>query len=388
MLFKNIIGHTEIKLRLIQSVNDNRISHAQLFLSKEGVGGIGLAIAYCQYISCNNKQANDSCGECASCLKFNKLIHPDLHFAFPVNTTSKITKDPISALFLNDWRNIISQNPYLDLFTWLEFIGIENKQGAIGVNESTEIIKKLNLKPYESNYKFMIIWMAEKMNNQAANKLLKLLEEPPDKTLFILVCEQQEQLLSTIISRTQLIKISTISDDAIRPKLMFDYQLSEDQAQEILNMAEGNYALAQKLAQESEEDVQSLNMQLFRDWMLLCFNKKTIELVAFIEQIDQLKRERQKKFLSYCLHLVRESLVNAYESEQVAKGIGKEKLFINKFYTRIVGTDIIEIVEELNKAIYHIERNAHAKILFMDLSLKFFKWFSKQNKLLAEANAH
>lgn len=383
MLFKDIIGHAAIKQRLINSANEKRISHAQLFLSKEGVGTIGLAIAYAQYIACANKQPTDSCGVCSSCVKYNKLVHPDLHFAFPTNTTTKVTKDPTSAQFMPEWRKAVLDNVYMDLFEWLQTIGIDNKQGILSVNESDDIIRKLVLKPYESEFKVMIIWMAEKMNTQAANKLLKLLEEPPDKTLFILIVEQQEQLLATIISRTQLIKVGGIDDDNLTKAIMYDYQLSAEQAHEVINMAEGSYNAAKRLAEETEGD--NLFMQLFREWMLICFNKKTIELVGFIDKLEALKRERQKKFLQYCLHLIRESLIMAYQGNAVSKTAGAEKQFIDKFHQRIIGADTMEIVEEFNNCIYHIERNANSKILFMDVSLKLFRWFTRQNKLLAEA---
>ncbi|MBC7412519.1 MAG: DNA polymerase III subunit delta, partial [Bacteroidia bacterium] len=383
MQFKDIIGHAAIKQRLINSANENRISHAQLFLSNEGVGAIGLAVAYAQYIACKNRQATDSCGVCSACVKYNKLVHPDLHFAFPTNTTTKVTKDPTSIQFIAEWRKALLHNVYLDLFEWLETIGIDNKQGNISALESVDIIRRLALKPYESEFKVMIIWMAEKMNTQAANKILKLLEEPPEKTLFLLVVEQQEQLLSTIISRTQLIKIGGIDDANLAKALMYDYQLSTEQAQEVINMAEGSYNNAKRLAQETEGD--NLFMQLFREWMLICFNKKTIELVPFIDKLEALKRERQKKFLTYCLHLIRESLILAYQGDAVIKTAGAEKQFLDKFHQRIIGADTIEIIEEFNNSIYHIERNANAKILFMDVSLKLFRWFTRQNKLLAEA---
>jgi DNA polymerase III subunit delta' len=383
MQFKDIIGHTAVKQRLISSVNENRISHAQLLLSKEGVGTIGLAIAYAQYIACSNRQATDSCGTCSACVKYGKLAHPDLHFAFPTNTTTKVSKDPTSAQFMVEWRKALLDNVYLDLFEWLETIGIDNKQGNISALESADIIRKLALKPYESEFKVMIIWMAEKMNNQAANKLLKLLEEPPEKTLFLLIVEQQEQLLATILSRTQLIKVGGINDEVLIPAIMYDYQLSTEQAQEVVNMAEGSFNKAKRLAEETEGD--NLFMQLFREWMLICFNKKVIELTGLIDKFESLKREKQKKFLTYCLHLIRESLIMAYQGDVVMKTAGAEKQFIEKFHQRIIGADTIEIVEEFNNAIYHIERNANAKILFMDISLKLFRWFNRQNKLLAEA---
>lgn len=382
MLFKDIIGHQEVKQRLMQTVKDGRISHAQLFLGKEGAGALPISIAYAQFIACTNKTENDSCGVCPSCLKFAKLAHPDLYFVFPVNTTDKVKKDPVSDHFLGEWRQALINNPYLSLFDWLEIIGIDNKQGNISAEESGSILRKLSLKPYESEYRFMIIWMPEKMNVVAANKLLKVLEEPPDKTLFILAAEQYDQLLPTILSRTQLVKINKISDEELRTHLMFEYQLSIEQAQEVVNLADGNYNEAVKLASDTESE--HYFMTLFRNWMLLCFDKKFIDLVNLIDEIESLKREKQKKFLSFCLHIIRESLVMAYSGDAVIKAYGKEKEFLLRFHKRLIGADTIEIIEEFDKSVYHIERNANPKILFMDLSLKLFRWFNRQNQMLAK----
>ena len=382
MLFKDIIGHQELKQRLIQTVKNGRISHAQLFLGKEGNGALPLAIAYFQYIACTQRQDDDSCGTCASCLKFAKLIHPDLHFVFPVNTTEKIKKDPVSDNFLQEWRQALLNNAYMSLFDWLEGIGIDNKQGNISVVESGFILRKLSLKPYESEYRLMLIWMPEKMSNSAANKLLKILEEPPAKTIFILVAEQYDQLLPTIRSRTQLVKVNKINDEEMRTYLMFEYQLSIEQAYEVVNLADGNFNEAIKLASETESE--HYFMKLFREWMLLCFDKKFIELVDMIDVLESLKREKQKKFLIFCLHIIRESLVMAYSGDALVKAYGKEKEFLSKFHKRLIGADTMDIIEEFDRSIYHIERNANAKILFMDLSLKLFRWFSRQNQALAK----
>ena len=382
MLFKDVIGHHELKKRLLQTVNSGRISHAQLFLGNEGNGSLPLAIAYFQYIACTQKKEDDSCGTCPSCFKFSKHIHPDLHFVFPVNTTDKIKKDPVSDHFLPEWRQTLLTNPYMSLFDWLEFLGIDNKQGNISVLESGAVLKKLSLKPYESEYRLVLIWMPEKMNNSAANKLLKILEEPPPKTIFILVAEQYEQLLPTIRSRTQLVKVNKISDEEVRSFLMFEYQLSVEQAYEVVNLSEGNFNEAVKLAMETEGE--NYFMNLFRQWMLICFEKKFMELVDIIDELESLKREKQKKFLLFCLHIIRESLVMAYSGDALVKAYGKEKEFLQKFHIRLIGADTIEIIEEFDRSVYHIERNANPKILFMDVSLKLFRWFSRQHQLLSK----
>jgi DNA polymerase-3 subunit delta' len=210
MLFSEIIGQENTKKQLIDSVQTSRMSHAQLFSGPEGSGSLPLAIAYAQYVSCTQQGADDSCGVCPSCRKYNKLAHPDLHFVFPVATTDKVKSKPVSDLFLPEWRDILLTNPYFSFNQWLEHIGVDNKQGLIGTEEAGEIIRKLTLKTYESDYKVMVIWMPEKMNDSSANKLLKMIEEPPLKTLFLLVSEHPEQIITTIISRTQLVKVPRI----------------------------------------------------------------------------------------------------------------------------------------------------------------------------------
>ena len=371
MLFKDIIGQEAIKKRLIQSVCDNRVSHAQLFLGGEGYGQLALAIAYAQYISCENKTSDDSCGTCYSCIKYNKLVHPDLHFVFPVNTNKEITKDPVSDNFITGWREALGNNPYLSLDQWFEMIGIENKQGIISAKESNEIVKKLSLMTYESEYKVMIIWMPEKMNPSAANKMLKILEEPPDKTLFMLVCENQDQLLPTILSRTQLVKILRISDEALAKALVERHDVSTELASKVSFLAEGNYIEALKLLNQAEEV--NYYSATFIQWMRLCFSAKMIEAIDWVESVSTIGRERQKNLLNYALHMVRESLVMNYTDKSRVKLNGEELDFLVKFSPYIHGANCIPLSEELNTAYFHIERNANPKILFLDLSIRVMK---------------
>nr|MBC8146675.1 DNA polymerase III subunit delta [Bacteroidota bacterium] len=217
MQFKEVIGHEEIKKRLIQTVRENRISHAQLFAGQEGIGKLALAIAYGQYISCTNKQETDSCGVCPSCIKYNKLIHPDLYFTYPVSTNKEVKTKPLSRLFISKWREILLQKDYIfSLQQWYQKIQIENKQGIINTEDCNEIIKSLSLKTFESEYRVVIIWMPEKLFHAAAPKLLKILEEPPPKTLFLLITESPDKILKTIISRTQIIKIPKLKDQDVK----------------------------------------------------------------------------------------------------------------------------------------------------------------------------
>jgi DNA polymerase-3 subunit delta' len=228
MLFNQIIGQEHIKNHLQVSAKNGRIPHAQLFIGKEGSGTLSMAIAYAQFLLCNSSNNPETCN-----LKCNKLQHPDLHFSFPVTTNDSVKKHPVSDLFLEDWRGFISEQPYGSLFNWLQYIGVENKQGLIGVDEAKAIVKKLQLKSYEGGFKVMIIWMAEKMNNEAANKLLKLIEEPPNKTIFLLITENEEQIINTIKSRCQALYFPNLSEQDIANSLHVHYQVSENEASKI-----------------------------------------------------------------------------------------------------------------------------------------------------------
>lgn len=365
MLFKDVIAPQSVKQRLAQSVKEGRISHAQLFLAPEGAGGLPLAIAYAQYISCTNKSSDDSCGVCSSCIKYNKLIHPDLHFAYPVALSKEVRS---STDVLPQWREFVINNPYFNLFEWFQQLDAENKQPVIGAEESSEILRKLNLTTYEAEYKIMIIWMAEKMNHAAANKLLKILEEPPEKTLFILVCENEEQLLPTILSRTQLLRVGKVSDKELSLALEQKYEINTSEAAQIVLLAEGNINNAlQMIMQQTTE---TGNFELYRDWMRMCLKFDTQKVMAWVNTMAKLKREQQKSFLLFSMQIIRACLMKNYGAEDLSKAEGETKEFIEKFARFVHASNCENFTQELNKAILHIERNANAKILFMDLSLK------------------
>jgi len=373
MLFKEIIGQQAVKDRLIRSIKEGRISHAQLFLGPEGSGSLALALAYAQYISCSDKQAEDSCGQCLSCVKYNKLVHPDLHFVYPValSKTNRVSSD-----LANNWREFFLDNPYITLFGWFETLDAENKQAVIGVDESVDILRKLNLTTYESEYKIMIIWQAEKMNQEAANKLLKILEEPPENTLFLLVCENEDQLLRTIISRTQLIKIFKINDIELINALIERHNVSPEVAKNIAHIADGNYSAALTLIDETENA--KLNLLTFQKLMRISFKFDAKGVMAWIDEIAAAGRERQKQFLNYALRIMRESLIINYANGSLVKLSTEEENFVKNFSPFIHINNIEGIVEELNKAYYHMERNANVKILFMDLAIKFNRLLNLQ----------
>ena len=268
MQFKSVIGQDAVKEKLIASVNENRMAHTQLFLGPEGSGAFPLAIAFAQYVNCHNKQDGDSCGTCPSCIKYQKFAHPDLHFIFPTNTNEKIKKDPKSLLFSEEWREHLNETKgYADQTQWYEKLAIGNKQGTIYTRDADDVIKILGLKPYEAEYKVVIIYLAEKLLDQASNKLLKSLEEPPDKTLIILIAEHYEMIIPTIRSRAQLVKIPRIPDKVMIQALLqrFPDAVNEPRAEDIVALAQGNWNLALDILENSGES--EYNFLTFREWM-------------------------------------------------------------------------------------------------------------------------
>jgi DNA polymerase-3 subunit delta' len=371
MRFKNIIGHEAVKKRLIDSVKEGRISHTQLFLGAEGSGNLPMAIAFAQYVNCLNPNQDDSCGECSACVKYDKLQHPDLHFSFPVSTNADVKKNPVSKLFLPIWREIILESPYFSLSDWQEKIQTENKQLNISKEESTEIIKALQYKAYEAKYKVMIIWYPEKLHTSAANALLKILEEPPQKTLFILVAHDTEQLLPTVLSRTQMVKFPPLPIQELQTELEQKYNVSEEQALKIAKMSDGNFLQAVRLIQFSEKQQQFFN--LFTSWMRMAFKADVPGLIQWTEELAALKRENIKAFLDYALHIGRESLAVNYAGNEAVKLTEQEEQFVQKFAPFLLSNNLPDFLNLLSEAHYHIERNVNPKPVMLDTSLKVAK---------------
>lgn len=382
MRFCDIPGQQKVKQRLIQSVQENRVSHAQLFLGPEGSGKLAMAIAYTQYINCKNRTPEDSCGTCSSCNKFSKLIHPDLHFLYPINKTKEIDeKKVIYKDFIVAWREYVLQNKcYLSLPGWYDKIGIEKKQGFISADDADSVNGTLAYKAYEAEYKVMVIWMVEKMNPQAANKLLKNLEEPPDKTLFVLISENHDQVISTILSRTQLIKFQPLEDETLAHFLDETYSLGAEKAKALSLLSNGNlrFALDRVLLDDSdstEPDPDEEKFILLRDWMrkIYVYGVKTKEFDQLMEVIVRLigdgSREKQKEFLTYTLDILRLCMLYHVGNSQLVKKTGEELEFISKFSAFVHPRNISQFDDEINKAILHIERNANANFIFTDLSL-------------------
>lgn len=377
MLFREIAGINETRLKLINTVKDNRISHALLFLGQPGSGKMALAIAYSQYIACENRGENDSCGICPSCLKYSKLIHPDLHFVYPVVRTTKFTK-PVSDDYLSEWRKYLLSTNYHSLEEWTDLIAGDNQQAGIYAQESQEIIRKLNLKTFESEYKVMIIWMPERMNVVASNKLLKMIEEPPAKTLFLLVTENEEEILTTIRSRTQLVKIPRITEEELFDELKKKHPNASDTfLREAAHLSNGNYNTAIDILRENDSgDKKSLFFDLFTELMRLCYSAKVIELMQWVDKAAQMGREKQKIFFNYSLRLLRENFILNLVPNEKHKLVflaNEEAEFAKKFAQFIHKNNIFQLMEEFNNASIHIERNANDKIVFLDMTLNIIK---------------
>jgi DNA polymerase-3 subunit delta' len=367
MFFRDIIGQEEIKQRLIQNVQENKIAHAQLFCGGEGVGKLPLAIAYARYISCLNPSNEDACGKCPNCIKFNHLAHPDLHFIFPV-VKKKSTKDVVSDDYIAEWRELIAKTPYFNLHTWLEEMGAENQQAQIYVKESNEIIRKLSLKSSQGGYKIIIIWLPEKMNQECSNKLLKLLEEPAEQTVFLLVSEEPDMLLTTIQSRTQRINIKGIEEKDLKKALMNIHGLQEQDATDIAHRSEGNFLKAIESISLNEEN--KLFFDLFVALMRLSYQRKIKEMKVWSENVAAMGRERQKHFLSYCQRMIRENFIYNFHNRSITYLGSEEEAFSTRFAPFINERNVMEIMSELNEAQRHIEQNVNAKMVFFDFSLK------------------
>ena len=366
MFFKDVIGQEEAKQRLIREAKEGKIAHARLFCGPEGIGKLPLAIAYARYLSCNNPGEKDACGICPSCIKFNKLAHPDLHFAFPV--IKKKSKDTVSDDFITEWRELLSQTPYFNLNIWLEEMGAENQQAQIYVKESDEIIRKLSLKSSQGGYKIMIIWLPEKMNVECSNKLLKLLEEPPSQTIFLLVSEEPDMLLTTIQSRTQRFALYGIEEKYITERLQSQYGLQERDAISIGHRSEGNFLKALESIHLNEEN--KLFFDLFVSLMRLSYQRKIREMKQWSETLAAMGRERQKHFLSYCQRLVRENFMFNFQDPSLIFMNEEELNFSKRFAPYINEKNVMGIMDELSEAQRHIEQNVNARMVFFDFSLK------------------
>lgn len=374
MRFGNIHGLEETKKHLISSAQRNHVAHAQLFSGVEGSALLPMALAFASYLNCENPTDTDSCGECGSCSKSYKYIHPDIHFVFPVSSTEKITgKEVVSKSYLPAWRNFLIDNPYGNTVDWAIAFGGENKQLNISRQESREMIDALSLKAFEGKYKIMIIWMPELMHPAAANGILKILEEPAAKTVFLLVSPQKEQLLKTIRSRTQLIRIPPFTNTELIHLLVNEYTIESTKAKQLAHLADGSLRTALMIHQEADINLHTM----FIDWMRNCFAHNFIELSSDAEKFASLAKSAQKTLLLYGLEILRESLVAGQEEDKLLRMTGDEKIFVKKF-SKTLNTNLIDLLaRQLSESHYHLERNANAKIVFMNLSIIFSNSFKR-----------
>lgn len=366
MLFKDIIGQEEAKQRLIREVKDGKIPHARLFCGNEGVGKLPLAIAYAQYLSCEDPKEHDACGVCSSCIKYNKLVHPDLHFAFPV--IKKKSKDTVSDDYLHEWREILSSTPYFNLNMWLKKMDAENQQAQIFVKESDEIIRKLSLKSSQGGYKVMIIWLPEKMNVECSNKLLKLLEEPPSQTIFLLISEEPDILLPTIQSRVQRFNIHTIETKDITETLCLKFGMETTYAKNIAHRSQGNFLKALETIHLNEDH--QYYFEQFVCLMRLAYQRKIREIKQWSDQIASIGRESQKHFLVYIQRMIRESFIYNFHNPDINFLNEEEQNFSTRFSPFINERNVMNIMDELSKAEQHIGQNVNAKMVFFDFALK------------------
>ncbi len=373
MKFADIIGQQGLKQQLIHTIKEGRVSHAQLFLGPEGSGKLPLAIAYAQYLNCKSPSEEDSCGICSSCQKYNKLIHPDLHFSFPIVNKGTDAEKNICAAHMKDFREAFLADPYMSYNDWMVAHGAENKQGNISKFECYDIISKLGLAPFEAGFKVLIMWLPEYLRD-AGNVLLKIIEEPPQNTLFILVAERQEMLLSTISSRTQLVKVPRLLVEDLAMHLENQFELDPKTAQSVAMLSEGNARLAREMLGHEV----SINEQLFMDFMRLTFAGKGTEILEWIEKTNELGREGQKNLLQYGLHILRECFLMRFGSAKLLRLKGAELDFVTKFSAFINEQNVSEFNRIFNEGSYYIERNANARLVFHNLA-------NESERLLANA---
>lgn len=364
MRFSQVIGHATLKARLIGSIREGRVAHAQLFLGPRGCGNLPLALAYAQYLLCEGPDVMDACGTCPACLQMAKLEHPDLHLAFPVFFTDKVK---VCEPFIPAWREMVLKEPYADFERWRDVIQSENKQLLIGKDIAQEVQRKLSLKAFRGGYKVMLIWLPELMNIEASNKLLKAFEEPEPNTVFLLVSNEADRLLATIISRTQLVKVPALRPTEVAEVLRERFpELGKEEALTMALRSEGDLLEASAIAEKGEEEL----FIFFRDWLRACYQGQVDGASEFGEQFQKMGRERQKSLMRYGLYLLRHCVFQWQEVPELVRTFGLEQEFVQNFSKLLTPTNVDGIRTELENAHLHVERNANPKILFMDMSYR------------------
>lgn len=376
MFFRDVYGHDELKSQLIDAVKSGRIPHAQLFCGPEGVGKLPLALAYAQYVSCENKGENDSCGQCPSCKKYANLQHPDLHFVFPIINKKGPSNEEYCMEHLDGWREMIATSPYFTLDKWVEeeFSSVATKQPVIYNCEGTELLRKLQIKACESEYKVVVVWHPELMGAECSNKVLKSIEEPVGKTLFLLVSDKPDDILPTIQSRTQRVVLQALPEkvlaDAIRTK---NGNANDDQIQYAARLSKGSIIAAFELL----EDEANTFLDTFMRMMRKAYVSDLEDLINLSNELAKLSRKKQISFLQYCQHMVRENFILNAGNPSLNYLTNDENAFSSKFARFITEKNVWQLVDELSKAEFHIERNGNSKIIFYDLLLKVMTLLKK-----------
>lgn len=369
MQFNNIPNQTALKEILRQSVQRGHVAHAQLFRGAEGSAALALALAYAQYLNCEGRadDADDSCGHCPACLKIGKLAHPDLNFVLPTTATKSVPKDATSAKFAAEWRTFLAESPYQGFNDWMQHIGAENKQGSISKEEAGLLLKLVSLKAFEAKFKIVILWLPELMHPAAANAVLKLLEEPPPTTIFLLVSNEPERLLPTILSRVQPVVVRPFSEDDITAYLTAHYHVPEAKARQVAQLAEGNLGAAIASRDQSADHNYA---EFFIKWMRRCYSRKMVDVMALADEFQKMGRENQKEQLSFSLGLLRKVLLFGLDPQLVPHLASGEQQFVQGFSRFVTTRNADQLTEELNTAHYHIERNANPRMVFVDASLR------------------
>ena len=365
--FKDVIGQEALKEKLRREVDEGHIPHAQLFCGPSGVGKLALALAYARYLCCTDRKDGEACGHCQSCKQWDQLMHPDVHFMFPIVSSEK-KKKTICADYLTEWRELLMNSSYFSYSQWLDAIDAENSQALIYAKESDEITKTLSLKPIQGDFKITIIWLPEKMNEPCANKMLKLLEEPPERTIFLLCSEEPERMLPTILSRAQRINLPRLTEIEIAEALQNNYGIEPRDSETLAHLANGSFVKALDQIHLNEDNDRYL--ELFISLMRLAYARRIREMKAWSEEVASLGREKQKELLTYCQRMIRESFMANFHQKQMSYMNLEEQNFTSRFAPFVNEGNAMDIMNELSEAQIHIEQNVNPRMVFFDLSLK------------------
>lgn len=378
MYFKDIIGQRSLVAQLCRMVDENRLAHALLLTGSSGNGKLPIAVALARYILCRDRRNGDACGCCPACVKMDKLVHSDLHFVFPVKKKKNSSSDsaPVSDDYIGEWREIFLKEPYFSYSDWLTMLDVENQQPMIYEKESSEILRKLSLKSREGGWKIVIMWLPEKMKEACSNKLLKILEEPPAETLFLLVAESTEHILPTILSRTQRIEIPRIANDDISATLQQRYSLDADTARSIAQQSGGDWEKAESMLRV--DDSKKIYLELFMTLMRMAYRRDIMAMKHWSEQVAALGRERQKGMLEYCQRMIRENFIMNFGRNEMLYLSPEERSFSVNFSPFVNENNIFGIVEEISDAQKHVEQNVNAKMIFFDMALRMIVWIKNR----------